>query len=117
MMHSCKRYRAAVGEGNYIRAITAIRAGGYATSPTYITTITSVIKKNGLTKYDQFAFFKKCSYSGSSIVDGLASIGAMTAKDYRVKIASVNSIVGYTGTDEQNKKLLFLLKSGLLIKP
>ena len=63
MMHSCKRYRAAVGEGNYIKAITAIRAGGYATSPTYITTITSIIKKNGLTKYDQFAFFKKCSYS------------------------------------------------------
>lgn len=117
MMLSCKRYRAAVGEGNYIRAITAIRAGGYATSPTYITTITSIIKKNDLTKYDQFAFFKKCSYSGNSIVDGLASIGEMSAKDYRVKIAAVNGIVGYTGTAEQNKKLLFLLKSGSLIKP
>ena len=114
---NCKRYRAAVGENNYIRAITAIRAGGYATSPTYVTTVTNIIKGNDLTKYDQFAFFSKCSYSGNSIVDGLNSIGAMSAKDYRAKIAAVNGIVGYTGTDEQNNKLLFLLKSGSLVKP
>ena len=113
----CKRYRAAVGETNYIKAITAIRAGGYATSPTYITTITDIIKDNDLTKYDRFAFFSKCSYSGNSIVDGLASIGAMSAKDHRAKIAAVNGIVGYIGTDEQNKKLLFLLKAGSLVKP
>ena len=83
----------------------------------YVTTVTNIIKGNDLTKYDQFAFFSKCSYSGNSIVDGLNSIGAMSAKDYRAKIAAVNGIVGYTGTDEQNNKLLFLLKVGSLVKP
>ena len=119
---SCKRYRAAVGEDDYIKAITAIKTGGYAPSPTYITTITDIIKGNDLTKYDLtkydlVAFFSKSSYSGNSIVDGLASIGVLSAKDYRAKIAAVNGITGYTGTDEQNKKLLFLLKEGLLVKP
>ena len=117
MLCSCKRYRAAVGEDDYVKAITAIRAGGYATSPTYITTITDIIKCNDLTKYDRVTFFSKCSYSGNSIVEGLSSIGAMSEKDYRAKIAAVNGIAGYTGTDEQNKKLLFLLKAGLLVKP
>ena len=117
MLCSCKRYRAAVGEDNYVKAITAIRAGGYATSPTYITTITDIIKCNDLTKYDRVTFFSKCSYSGNSIVEGLSSIGAMPEKDYRAKIAAVNGIAGYTGTDEQNKKLLFLLKVGSLVKP
>lgn len=52
MLCSCSRYRAAVGETDYVKAITAIRNGGYATSPTYISTITSIIQKNNLTKYD-----------------------------------------------------------------
>lgn len=52
MLCSCSRYRAAVGETDYVKAITAIRNGGYDTSPTYISTITSIIQKNNLTKYD-----------------------------------------------------------------
>lgn len=52
MLCSCSRYQAAVGETDYVKAITVIRNGGYATSPTYISTITSIIQKNNLTKYD-----------------------------------------------------------------
>ena len=49
--------------------------------------------------------------------NALTSVEAMSAKDYRAKIAAVNGIVDYTGTDEQNNNLLFLLKAGSLVKP
>lgn len=62
-------------------------------------------------------YFKKCTYKGSSITDALASIGAESSKAYRTKIAKANGISGYTGTYEQNVKLLKLLKQGKLIKP
>lgn len=52
MMCKASRYKAAIGETDYVKAITAIKNGGYATSPTYISTITSIIKTYGLTKYD-----------------------------------------------------------------
>ena len=34
------------------QCITAIWQGGYATSPTYISTIMNIINKNNLTQYD-----------------------------------------------------------------
>jgi peptidoglycan hydrolase-like protein with peptidoglycan-binding domain len=55
ILTGCKRYRAAVGENDYTKAITAIKNGGYATSSTYIQTITSIISKNNLTQYDTVA--------------------------------------------------------------
>lgn len=52
MLISCSRYKAAVGAPDYKATITAIKKGGYATSPTYINTICSIIKTYNLTKYD-----------------------------------------------------------------
>lgn len=46
------RYAGLKGETDYRTAITIIKNGGYATSPTYIETICSVIEKWNLTKYD-----------------------------------------------------------------
>lgn len=62
-------------------------------------------------------YFKKCTYTGSSITEALKSIGAESSKAYRTKIAKANGITNYTGTYEQNVKLLKLLKQGKLIKP
>lgn len=46
------RYKRAIKTNSPLECITAIKMGGYATSPTYINTIMSIIKANNLTKYD-----------------------------------------------------------------
>lgn len=47
-----ERYRKATVSETPLECITAIKNGGYATSPTYINTIMSIINSNDLTKYD-----------------------------------------------------------------
>ena len=46
------RYAAAVNVTDARTAITAIKEGGYATSPTYIANVMAVIDSNNLTQYD-----------------------------------------------------------------
>lgn len=53
MLGQCSRYGGCIGETNPVKAITAIKNGGYATSPTYIDTIVGIIRKYDLTKYDE----------------------------------------------------------------
>lgn len=115
---SCSRYRGAVGEKDYVKAITAIKAGGYATSPTYIQTVTSIIRTNNLVQYDgSMRYFRPCSYKGESIVMALNSIGINSTKEYRTMIALENGIADYIGTENQNKTLLCLLRQGELLRP
>ncbi len=52
LLAGCSRYAKCIGEMDYVKSITAIKNGGYATSPTYISTITSIIKTYNLTQYD-----------------------------------------------------------------
>lgn len=47
-----ERYRKACLAETPLECITAIKNGGYATSPTYINTIMAIINDNNLTKYD-----------------------------------------------------------------
>lgn len=47
-----ERYRKACVSSSPLECITAIKEGGYATSPTYINTIMSIINSNNLTQYD-----------------------------------------------------------------
>lgn len=47
-----ERYRKACVANSPLECITAIKNGGYATSPTYIDTIMSIINSNNLTQYD-----------------------------------------------------------------
>lgn len=47
------RYKKALNCKNAEECITAIKNGGYATSPTYISTIMSIINSNNLIKYDK----------------------------------------------------------------
>lgn len=62
-------------------------------------------------------YFKKTTYNGSSIIDGLKSIGVDSSFAYRKKIALANGIASYSGTGSQNKALVDLLKSGKLVAP
>lgn len=49
------RYRAAVGQTDYVKALTAIRNGGYATDPSYVSLAVSVIRSNGYDAWDREA--------------------------------------------------------------
>lgn len=52
MLASCSRYNACLNQTDPRVCITAIKNGGYATSPTYITTIMGIINTYNLTQYD-----------------------------------------------------------------
>lgn len=52
MLGSCTRYEKCIGVTDARQCITAIRQGGYATSPTYISTIMNIINGYNLTQYD-----------------------------------------------------------------
>ncbi len=52
MLASCSRYKNCLNQTDAGNCITAIKNGGYATSPTYINTIMNIIKKYDLTQYD-----------------------------------------------------------------
>lgn len=54
-----KRYAKAKNCKTPLECITAIKNGGYATSPTYINTIMKIIKENELTKYDNVESVEK----------------------------------------------------------
>ena len=54
-----ERYRKACVSNSPLECITAIKNGGYATSPTYINTIMSIINSNNLTKYDNIKIENK----------------------------------------------------------
>lgn len=57
-------------------------------------------------------YYPKCGSSYSSLVDALNSIGVDSSMTNRTKIAALNGITSYSGTADQNTKLLDLLKNG-----
>jgi len=52
LITSLKRYKGAVNNPDYRSAITAIKAGGYATDPDYVLKIVAIIEMYGLTRFD-----------------------------------------------------------------
>lgn len=62
------------------------------------------------------SYYKKYTGKSTSLVDALASSGVDSSFTNRKKIAKANGITNYSGTAQQNTKLLELLKSGKLIK-
>ena len=52
MLSKCTRYRLCLNNPSPFDTISAIKNGGYATSPTYINTIMNIIKTHRLDKYD-----------------------------------------------------------------
>lgn len=61
-------------------------------------------------------YLSNTTYKGYSIVEALNQINVDGSYIYRKKIAIANGINNYTGTSEQNIRLLNLLKNGKLIK-
>lgn len=52
LITTSSRYTAAVNETDATKCITAIKNGGYATSPTYIQNVMSIVNQYNLTQYD-----------------------------------------------------------------
>ena len=69
-----------------------------------------------LTYISAVTYYPACSSSYSSIIDALNSIGVDSSYSNRKSIAEINGIYDYSGSYDQNLKLLNLLKQGKLIK-
>lgn len=69
-----------------------------------------------LVEYATVKYYKKYNGDSNSLVDALKAIGVSSTLTNRKKIAKANGISDYSGTAEENTKLLTLLKSGKLIK-
>lgn len=62
-------------------------------------------------------YFPKYTGQTVSIVNALKAMRIDSNYNYRKTIAKVNGISNYSGTPEQNTKMLNLLKAGKLVKP
>lgn len=61
-------------------------------------------------------YYPKYKGKSKSLVDALKSLGINSGKNNRKRIAVLNGIKNYSGSAQQNTKLLNLLKRGTLIK-
>ena len=97
-----------------------IRKDGIRGNDLNVSTISGIPNRLGI--YDDGyresnnGYLENSSYKGNSIVDALKQIGVDSSFEHRKKIAEKNNISNYTGTPEQNTKLLNLLKQGKLKK-
>ena len=107
-----ERYRKACVSNSPLECITAIKNGGYATSPTYINTIMSIINSNNLTKYDNVENSKSIEELAKEVIDGKYGNGEERKQKlgnlYNEVQAKVNSIYGQNVTNE----IIYIVKSG-----
>lgn len=79
---NCSRYKAAVGETDYVKAITAIIDGGYATGLEYKQTAIRIIEHNNLTKYDTIGGTKDMSDTIRKAVEYALGIASNDSHGY-----------------------------------
>ena len=104
--------------------LTKIKADGYATSSTYITTNMNVVNKKNLTQYDPFVwvnlYYNKYTGISNKIDTVLKAIGVPSAKygsvTKRKPIAVANGLKDYSGKADENVFLIKLAKNGKLKK-
>lgn len=107
------RYQKAVNETDAKTAITAIKNGGYATDPTYVTKVMKIIENYNLTKYDS-------SVIGIKIEDACNKVSTYTVKagDSLWKIAAEQLGKGsrYTEIKKLNEMKSNLIYAGQILK-
>ena len=123
-----ERYRKACVASSPLECITAIKNGGYATSPTYINTIMSIINSNNLTKYDNVSQETTDNVSHETIYivksgDTLSAIAQKYNTTYQ-KIAHDNNIENpnliypnqklkiFTNVSQETNETIYIVKSG-----
>ena len=123
-----ERYRRATVAETPLECITAIKNGGYATSPTYINTIMSIINSNNLTKYDVEDV--ENSVNNSNYIEYIVKSGdtlSAIAQKYNTtyqKIAQDNKIENpnliypnqklkiFTNVSQETNETIYIVKSG-----
>lgn len=114
-----ERYRKATVAETPLECITAIKNGGYATSPTYINTIMSIINSNNLTQYDNVEDVEKSVDNSKSIEELAKEVIAGkygNGEERKQKLgnlynevqAKVNSIYG----QNVSRETIYIVKSG-----
>nr|DAQ05967.1 MAG TPA: Muramidase (flagellum-specific) [Caudoviricetes sp.] len=112
LITKAERYRKACVADSPLECITAIKNGGYATSPTYINTIMSIINSNNLTKYDNV----------ENSVDNLEKY--IKGKNYTLQVdlnvrygaGTNNAIKKYNELTEDGKKHAYVQTNAVLKK-
>lgn len=115
MLAACSRYRDCINQPDPLKCITAIKNGGYATSPTYITTIMNIINKYNLTQYDSVVTgsgnaVRSTIKKGSRGSDVTYLQQCLAAKGY-----SVGAIDGIFGTRTREAVKAFQAENGLTV--
>ena len=114
-----ERYRKATVAETPLECITAIKNGGYATSPTYINTIMSIINTNNLTQYDNVEDVENSVDNSKSIEELAREVIAGkygNGEERKQKLgnlynevqAKVNSIYG----KNVSRETIYIVKSG-----
>lgn len=111
-----ERYRKACVSNSPLECITAIKNGGYATSPTYINTIMSIINSNNLTKYDNVENSVDNSKSIEELAREVIAGKYGNGEERKQKLgnlynevqAKVNSIYGQNVSNE----IIYIVKKG-----
>ena len=125
-----ERYRKACVSNSPLECITAIKNGGYATSPTYINTIMSIINSNGLTKYDVVEDVENSVDNSENYIEYIVKSGdtlSAIAQKYNTtyqKIAKDNNIENpnliypnqklkiYTNVSQETSEKIYIVKKG-----
>ena len=125
-----ERYRKACISNSPLECITAIKNGGYATSPTYINTIMSIINSNNLTQYDNVENVNTSIDNSENYIEYIVKSGdtlSAIAQKYNTtyqKIAKDNNISKpnliypnqklkiYTNVSQETNEIIYVVKSG-----
>ena len=124
------RYKKAIHAQSPLECITAIKNGGYATSPTYINTIMSIINSNNLTQYDNVENVNNSVDNSENYIEYIVKSGdtlSAIAQKYNTtyqKIAQDNNIENpnliypnqklkiYTNVSQETNETIYIVKSG-----
>ena len=107
---SLGRYQKALYASSPLECITAIKNGGYATSPTYIDTIMSIINSNDLTKYDTKNETIDCMYKIGETYTLQVNLNVRTGAGTNYRIKKYNELTA------DGKKHAFMQTNAVLKK-
>jgi hypothetical protein len=115
LITKAERYRKACVANSPLECITAIKNGGYATSPTYINTIMSIINSNNLTKYDNVENVQNSVDNSSRYIVG-KNYTLQVDLNVRYGAGTNNAIKKYNELTVDGKKHAYIQTNAVLKK-
>lgn len=116
MLAACSRYKGCLNQADPKTCITAIKNGGYATSPTYISTIMNIINKYNLTQYDSVITGKEPAVKRTTIkIGSRGSDVTYLQKRLAAKGYSVGNIDGIFGIKTLESVKMFQAENNLAV--